>query len=186
MFQDAKDNTQEFGRGAEWRIWDLHIHTPASFHWDGKTFGDNETENNALIDQMINAMNNADASVFALMDYWTFDGWFKLKHRLESPDAPKLLKKVFPGIELRLAAPMTGRLNAHVIFSDEINDQELHDFNAKLKLELIDRPLSQDSLRAYARYVGADLLQTSVRRHIKWHRLRPGLRETLLTSLFDI
>ena len=160
MLQDTKNNTQQFGRGAEWRIWDLHIHTPASFHWDGKKFGNNETENNALVDQMINAMNKADASVFALMDYWTFDGWFKLKHRLQSPDAPKLLKKVFPGIELRLAAPMTGRLNAHVIFSDEINDQELHDFKAKLKLELIDRPLSQDSLRAYARYVGADLLQT--------------------------
>jgi hypothetical protein len=25
-----------------------------------------------------------------------------------------------------------------------------------------------------------------VRRHIKWHRFRPGLRETLLTSLVDI
>ena len=26
----------------------------------------------------------------------------------------------------------------------------------------------------------------TVRRHIKWHRFRPGLRETLLTSLVDI
>ena len=29
-------------------------------------------------------------------------------------------------------------------------------------------------------------LSKNVRRHIKWHRFRSGLRETLLTSLFDI
>ena len=24
-----------YTRGSEWRKWDLHIHTPASFHWQG-------------------------------------------------------------------------------------------------------------------------------------------------------
>ena len=28
----------EFERGAECRQWDLHIHTPVSFHWHGKRF----------------------------------------------------------------------------------------------------------------------------------------------------
>jgi hypothetical protein len=159
MPQNINDTSPKFSRGAEWRIWDLHVHTPASFHWDGQRFGEDEVKNNALVDEMIEAMNNADSSVFALMDYWTFDGWFQLKRRLRCADAPKLLKKVFPGIELRLSAPMKGRLNAHVIFSDEINDQELHDFKSKLKLELVDRPLSPNSLMAYARYVGEDLLK---------------------------
>jgi hypothetical protein len=28
-----------YPRGAEWRKWNLHVHTPASFHWnDGKCF----------------------------------------------------------------------------------------------------------------------------------------------------
>ena len=27
-----------FERGSEWRQWDLHIHTPASFHWKGAKF----------------------------------------------------------------------------------------------------------------------------------------------------
>ncbi|MDP1935316.1 MAG: ABC transporter, partial [Nitrosomonas sp.] len=119
----------DFERGAEWRQWDLHIHTPASFHWLGKRFGSdpNSVENADLVDEMIAALNAAQPSVFALMDYWTFEGWFALKRRLAQKGAPKLLKRVFPGIELRLMAPMAGRLNAHVLFSDEIADQMLRD-----------------------------------------------------------
>lgn len=151
----------EFERGAEWRQWDLHIHTPASFHWLGKRFDPNPSsdENTALVDEMIAALNTAQPAVFALMDYWTFDGWFALKRRLAQVGAPKLLKRVFPGIELRLMAPMTGRLNAHVLFSDEIADQMLHDFKAALTVELVNRPLSNDSLVALARIVGEDKLK---------------------------
>lgn len=153
--------SSEFERGAEWRQWDLHIHTPASFHWLGKCFDSdpNSVENTALVDEMIAALNAAEPAVFALMDYWTFDGWFALKRRLAQEGAPKLLKRVFPGIELRLMAPMTGRLNAHVLFSDEITDQMLRDFKAALNVELVNRPLSDDSLVALARMVGEDKLK---------------------------
>lgn len=152
----------KFDRGSEWRQWDLHIHTPASFHWNGKRFtGDiNSTENVKLIDEMIDALNKASPAVFALMDYWTFDGWFALKNRLKQEGAPKLEKTVFPGIELRLMAPMNGRLNAHVIFSDQIPDQHLIDFKSQLKVEIIDRPLSDDALKTLARRVGSDKLRT--------------------------
>ncbi|MGA8146736.1 MAG: ABC transporter [Gallionellaceae bacterium] len=151
----------EFERGAEWRQWDLHVHTPASFHWLGKRFDPdpNSVANTALVDEMIAALNAAQPTVFALMDYWTFDGWFALKRRLAQDGAPKLFKRVFPGIELRLMAPMTGRLNAHVLFSDEIADQMLHDFKAALTVELVNRPLSNDSLVALARMVGGDKLK---------------------------
>lgn len=153
--------TKKFERGSEWRQWDLHVHTPASFHWNGKRFsGDiNSAENVKLIDEMIEAFNNSNPAVFALMDYWTFDGWFALKNRLKQAGAPKLEKTVFPGIELRLMAPMNARLNAHVIFSDEIPDQDLRDFKSKLKVELINRPLSDDALINLSRYVGDDKLK---------------------------
>lgn len=153
-------NKTKFDRGSEWRQWDLHVHTPASFHWNGKRFTSNinSTENVKLIDEMIEALNNASPAVFALMDYWTFDGWFALKNRLKQDGAPKLEKTVFPGIELRLMAPMNGRLNAHVIFSNEIPDQELRDFKSKLKVELINKPLSDDALVSLARIVGDDKL----------------------------
>lgn len=29
-------NTKPIQRGSEWRKWDLHVHTPASYDWDSK------------------------------------------------------------------------------------------------------------------------------------------------------
>ena len=148
-------------RGSEWRKWDLHIHTPASFHWGGKKFdADPASKANAdLVDEMIAALNAAEPAVFALMDYWTFDGWFALKRRLGEAGAPKLNKTVFPGIELRLSAPMKTRLNAHVLFSDEVTDQDLRDFKSALKVEIVERPLSDDCLVELAGKVGEDKLK---------------------------
>ncbi len=153
---------REIARGSVWRQWDLHIHTPASFHWLGKKFRDcaNADERRDLIDQMIDALNKAEPAVFAIMDYWTFDGWLALKARLKEAGAPTLHKTVFPGIELRLAAPMKGRLNAHVLFSDEIEDQALLDFKQTLTIELVNRPLSDSALIQLARETGPDKLKT--------------------------
>jgi hypothetical protein len=95
----------QFDRGSEWRQWDLHVHSPASFHWKGDAFTGDTAADAALVDKMILAMNAATPAVFALMDYWTFEGWFALQKRLMQPGAPKLLKTVLPGIELRLCAP---------------------------------------------------------------------------------
>lgn len=153
-----------FLRGSEWRKWDLHIHTPASFHWEGERFqGDPcSPENVPLVDGMIHALNASESSVFSIMDYWTFDGWFALKNRLRQDGAPKLEKTVFPGIELRLMAPMKGRLNAHVLFSDKISDQELRDFKSNLRLEFPggeSRNLSNYALMEYARSVPHDKLR---------------------------
>lgn len=153
---------REIARGSVWRQWDLHIHTPASFHWLGKKFKDcaDTNERRGLVDQMIDALNKAEPAVFAIVDYWTFDGWLALKQRLTENGAPTLHKKVFPGIELRLAAPMKGRLNAHVLFSDEIEDQALLDFKQTLIIELVNRPLSDSALMELARTTGPDKLKT--------------------------
>jgi len=151
---------RELARGAVWRQWDLHVHTPASFHWQGQKFdGDlSSAQTTKLVDEMIEAMNRADPAVFAIMDYWTFDGWFALKQRLSETDAPKLTKKVFPGIELRLSAPTEKRLNAHAIFSDEITDQHLKDFLANLRIERLDRSISKDAFVDLARVTATDML----------------------------
>jgi ABC-type lipoprotein export system ATPase subunit len=154
--------SNNYPKGSEWRQWDLHVHTPASFHWNGQKFqGDpSSPENYHLVDEMIVALNAAKPEVFALMDYWTFDGWFALKNRLTKEGAPELEKTVFPGIELRLVAPMDGRLNAHVLFSNEVDDQVLRDFQSGLRIALTERPLSDHALKSYAREVGEDLLQS--------------------------
>jgi ABC-type lipoprotein export system ATPase subunit len=151
---------RETARGSVWRQWDLHVHTPASFHWTGKRFeGDmSSPENRALIDEMIEAMNAAEPAAFAIMDYWTFDGWFALKKRLAEPGAPVLKKTVFPGIELRLSAPTAKRLNAHVIFAETIPDHHLREFLSDLKLERTDRSVSKESLIDLARGTAEDML----------------------------
>ncbi len=150
-----------FPRGSEWRQWDLHIHSPASFEWRGEKFSTSRTEQRdfELVDEMIAALNASSPAVFALMDYWCFDGWNLIKQRLAQADSPTLNKILFPGIELRLSAPMQGRLNAHVVFSDKIHDQDLRDFLSRLRLVNTDQPLSNDALRTYARQAGADKLQ---------------------------
>ncbi len=152
---------REVARGALWRQWDLHVHTPASFHWQGQKFeGDlSSAQNTKLVDEMIEAMNKAEPAVFAIMDYWTFDGWLALQKRRKAEGAPLLEKLVLPGIELRLAAPMKGRLNAHVLFSNEVEDQVLLDFRSALRIELVDRPLSDAALRELARQIGEDKLK---------------------------
>lgn len=152
---------RELARGALWRQWDLHVHTPASFYWQGQKFdGDlSSAQTTKLVDEMIEAMNKAEPAAFAIMDYWTFDGWLALRKRLKDEAAPALKKLVLPGIELRLAAPMKGRLNAHVLFSNEVEDQVLLDFKSALRIELVGRPLSESALRDLARKVGEDKLK---------------------------
>ncbi len=83
--------SNNYPKGSEWRQWDLHVHTPASFHWNGQKFeGDPlSSANNKLVDEMIQALNEAKPEVFALMDYWTLDGWLALKNRSTQEGGPK-------------------------------------------------------------------------------------------------
>ena len=46
---------------------------------------------------MIAAMNEAEPAVFALMDYWTFDGWFALKKRLLQIRRTEITQDSVPG-----------------------------------------------------------------------------------------
>lgn len=150
---------QGYPRGAEWRQWDFHVHTPASFQWSGQRFAAmTADEKNVSLDAMIQAINSAQPEVFVLMDYWTFEGWFALKKRLLEAGAPALAKTVFPGIELRLVSPTTFRLNAHVVFSNTSSDQDLQNFKSKLQVALIDQPLSDECLIKLAKTRQADIL----------------------------
>lgn len=156
-----------FAKGSEWRQWDLHIHTPASYEWRNEKFNGDKEHDDKLIDEMIRHLNDAEPAVFALMDYFTFDGWFKLQKRLNETGAPKLYKKVFPGIELRICAPKI-RLNVHAIFSDKVRDQDLKDFLAEQEIEENNKRLSPDNLIHYIRHTGTDLLS---KHHIDPSRL---------------
>jgi ABC-type lipoprotein export system ATPase subunit len=108
-------------KGAEWRKWDLHIHTPKSIC---QSFG---TDNDDTWDLYITDLENLsiDFAVVGINDYLFLDGYEKLrKAQNENKRIPHL--KLFPVVEFRIekfAGVQFGnlkRINLHVIFSDEI------------------------------------------------------------------
>lgn len=139
-----------FPKGSEWRLWDLHIHTPASFNYKGGSFSRMSTEDKAAaITKIVSNINESDVAVYAINDYWTFDGYLELRKTHQAGEA--IHKTVFPAIELRIESASKHRLNIHVILSDKLTDQQLNDFKGQLRLRLIDRPLSDEALIEYAR-----------------------------------
>lgn len=143
---------KSYPKGSEWRKWDLHVHTPASFHFNGtkKLREMSVEEKTAEIKNFIDIVNKSDVAVFCLMDYWTFDWYLELQEYVAKyPN--KLKKTVFPGMELRIESPTNYRLNIHVILSDKLSKQELIDFKSELSIRSIDKKLSDDALIRFAK-----------------------------------
>ena len=145
-------------RGSEWKKWDLHIHTPASFHWNGgKKFKDmNPEELERTAQNIIEKINSSDVVAFSTMDYFTFDGILEIRKHLRQPGAAALKKTIFPGIELRVDAPVDHRLNIHAIFSESVTDQELADFKSALIISGYNRSLSDEGIIYAGRSLPAD------------------------------
>jgi len=62
-----------------------------------------------------------------------------------------LEKAIFPGMEVRIEAPVNFRLNLQVILSDSLSDQQLQDFKSQLRIRAINRKLSNEALASFAR-----------------------------------
>lgn len=151
--------SSRFPRGSEWRKWDLHVHTPESFHWNGsKRFTEmSDVEVTSEIEAILSKINASDIAVFATVDYWTFDGYMRIrKHIEQNPDSLNNHKSILPGIELRIEAPVDYRLNMQVILADDLSDQELRDFRHELKIRTIKRSISDDALIEFARSLSLD------------------------------
>jgi len=137
-------------KGSIWRKWDLHIHTPASFHWKGARFAQKTPkECDVMLDELIDRIVQSDVVAFGIMDYWTFDGYLAITDRLRTRKL-SIEKAIFPGMELRIEAPVDFRLNIQVILSDSLTRQQLQDFKASLRIGSIDRTLSDESLVYFA------------------------------------
>lgn len=146
-------------RGSEWRKWDLHVHTPASFHWGGgKVLSDmDDAEKEEALKKFISTVNDSDVEVFAVQDYWTFDWILELRKYLQNhPD--ELKKTVLPGMELRVECATDFRLNIHAIISDKVSDQELRDFRSELKIRWSGdetKNVSDETLKEFAKGLDA-------------------------------
>lgn len=96
-------------RGSEWRIWDLHVHTPASY---GGSFED-----------FITNASNSEAAVIGINDYATIEGYEKI---LDLGGVPG--KVIFPVVELRMHNVLITKhnsngvhVNFHIIFDNDPN-----------------------------------------------------------------
>ncbi|THU32544.1 hypothetical protein FAM09_27530 [Niastella caeni] len=98
--------------GSEWSIWDLHVHTPASY---------GGSDYKLLIDNL----SKSEASVIGINDYSTLEGYREI---IKLGGVPG--KVIFPVIELRMHNAIANRksesakdggpkINFHLIFSND-------------------------------------------------------------------
>lgn len=139
----AANNAQAYTRGAEWRKWDLHVHSPASHNFAGDWTG------------FITQAGNSDCAVIGINDYFSVAGYKEVLRRLSDPmdgaqasDAYRAArdqlktKTLLPVVECRMTNVLlnkkgTGgqRLNFHIIFSDEVDPDDIETFVKNLKVK---------------------------------------------------
>ncbi|WP_340121289.1 TrlF family AAA-like ATPase [Methylobacter svalbardensis] len=105
---------KQFPRGAEWRRWDLHIHTPASQlgnPFPGVTW-------DSYVDGLEKAAAEHHIAVIGVTDYMTIDGYERLLSNQKDPEKPRLNSiLLIPNIEFR-CSPQTkdgSALNIHLL-----------------------------------------------------------------------
>ena len=104
----------EYTRGAQWRRWDLHIHTPASKL--GNPFVGVTWEN--YVNQLAVAAEKHEIAVIGITDYMSIDGYEKLYEIQKNPNNSWLSSTLLiPNIEFRCSPQTKGgsALNIHLL-----------------------------------------------------------------------
>lgn len=64
--------SKEFCRGSEWRIWDLHLHSPET------KLNDNFHDPSGVVwEKYCKILNDSDVHAFGIADYFSADGFTK-------------------------------------------------------------------------------------------------------------
>lgn len=119
------NNNFKYPRWSEWRKWDLHVHTPESdwFSWDWEQFKEQ--------------LKNAECSVIWINDYSSIAWYRKLKQEINTWTFDLWDKVILPIVEMRMSDSLQNRwtttnwsihFNFHIIFSDEINEDDIETF----------------------------------------------------------
>lgn len=146
----------KYSKGSEWRVWDLHVHTPASELNNG--FGNDW--DNYVKTLFIKALEN-NIAVLGITDYFTIEGYKKIKNdylendnklkELFSEDEIIKIKEILilPNIEFRLDKLVDdSRVNFHVIFSNEVSIQDIEEnFLHELNFSFEGNPQGEDEQR---------------------------------------
>lgn len=130
---------KSFERGSEWRIWDLHVHTPMSIENNYGCSNDEEGWN-----KYISALEQlpSDIKVLGINDYLFIDGYRKVREYKEQGRLANI-DLILPVVEFRLSKfcghKQFKRINFHVIFSEDVSadiiqNQFLSALNSKYTL----------------------------------------------------
>ncbi|MFC0530244.1 TrlF family AAA-like ATPase [Phytohabitans kaempferiae] len=170
----------EYTRGAEWRKWDLHVHTPESVH-------QNYTGSDPW-DRFLSELRSLppEIAVIGINDYWFLDGYQKVRHEFERGSFPNLLE-IFPVIEVRTenfggTDGKLRRINLHFI-CDPLLKPEVIDRQLLSTLRPRYQLLSDDPYKSWAQVISRESL-TALGAEIKaqvpkdqQHRYGSDLRE---------
>ena len=149
-----------FEEGSVWRKWDMHIHTPMSaLNNQFNISSDDEINWNNYIHELFTRAIANDIHAIGLTDYYSIDGYEKVKEivsddkklkeifKEEINKEDKYLDKIkeialFPNIELRLTLMVIyndskqSKVEAHVLFDNQLSIDEIKEnFLGKLTLK---------------------------------------------------
>ncbi len=116
----------DYPKGAEWRKWDLHVHTPASINFNGS------------YEQLITQINNCDCDVIGINDYFTVAGYKYLMSKGSELDKILLPVVEFRGHNIigdRRNPKSATRMNFHVLFNPAIGIDRIEGFIKSLRFK---------------------------------------------------
>nr|WP_321411899.1 hypothetical protein [uncultured Allomuricauda sp.] len=127
----------KYKRGSEWRIWDLHIHTPG-------TKKNDQFNGATLEDKWLNYITSINStteeiSVIGITDYFSIENYFRFKGHVSKGEITKSFDFIIPNIELRVL-PVTGSstpINIHCLFNPAMDSEIETRFLAKLQFSYL-------------------------------------------------
>ena len=127
MDNNIKTQNEWFERGSEWRLWDLHLHTPCSFDYKDKTVTNEE---------IINTLKDNKISAAVVSDHFKMDV-DKITNLIELGKSENIL--ILPGIEL--TSELGGSETVHFIgIFDNKNLKSIWE-TLKIRLKLTDKDI---------------------------------------------
>jgi hypothetical protein len=174
----------QFSGGSVWRKWDLHVHSPLSIlNNQFPHIPDGLPDWEAYIARL----ERTDLSVLGITDYFTIEGYKKVREFKTAGRLPKV-DLILPNIEFRLKTIISSRkdekhmeeirINLHVLFSDEVPVQDieehfLHDLNFSYQADP-QNPTERRKLKtSNLKQLGTELLT----QHDKFRKMNLGALE---------
>ena len=121
-------------QGSEWRIWDLHFHTPASFDYDDKS-----VTNGELVERLV----SAGTRVVAITDHHVID----IDRIKEIQELAGDRLTVLPGIEVRTELGGSNSVHLVGLFSEDCDPQRIWEIlRVKFKIPELITQLGEDAV----------------------------------------